>query len=103
EYLTNAAALGLFSLAVAATMTGLGAVLDRAGLALGALTVFLVGNALSAVSSAPELLPQPWGEVGQWLPIGAGATLLRSAAWFGGAGGGAAAWVLASWALAGLA
>jgi hypothetical protein len=103
DYLVNAAALGLFSLAVAATMTGLGAVLDRAGLALGALTVFLVGNALSAVSSAPELLPQPWGVVGQWLPIGSGATLLRSVAYFDGNGGGTAALILATYAVAGLA
>jgi hypothetical protein len=103
DYLVNAAALGLFSLAVAATMTGLGAVLDRAGLALGALTVFLVGNALSAVSSAPEMLPQPWGVVGQWLPIGSGATLLRSVAYFDGNGGGTAALILGTYAVVGLA
>ncbi len=103
DYLVNAAVLGLFSLAVAATMTGLGAVLDRAGLALGALTIFLVGNALSAVSSAPELLPQPWGAVRQWLPIGSGATLLRSMAYFDGNGGGTAALILGTYAVVGLA
>jgi hypothetical protein len=102
-YLANAAALGLFGMAVAATMTGLGAVLDKAGLALGAVTVFLVGNALSAVSSAPELLPQPWGAVGQWLPIGSGATLLRSVAYFDGHGGATAALILATYAVVGLA
>jgi hypothetical protein len=103
DYLVSAGALGLFSLAVAATMTGLGAVLDRAGLALGAVTVFLVGNALSAVGSAPELLPQPWGTVGQWLPIGSGGTLLRSVAYFDGNGGGTAALILAAYAVLGLA
>jgi hypothetical protein len=102
DYLANAAALGLFGLAVAATMTGLGAVLDRAGLALGALTVFLIGNALSAVGSAPELLPQPWGAVGQWLPIGSGGTLLRSVAYFDGHGGGTAALILATYVVVGL-
>jgi hypothetical protein len=81
DYLTNAAAIGLFALAAAATVTGLGAALGGAGIGLGALLVFLVGNPLSAVAAAPELLPQPWGEVGQWLPAGAGATLLRSVAW----------------------
>ena len=101
DYWTVAGVLGLFGVAVAATMTGLGAVLDRAGLALGALTVFLIGNALGAVSAAPELLPQPWGAVGQWLPIGAGATLLRSAAWFDG-GGAVAAGVLTAYAVIGL-
>jgi hypothetical protein len=54
------------------------------------------------VSAAPELLPQPWGEVGQWLPVGAGATLLRSAAYFDWAGGTQALWVLAATALLGL-
>jgi hypothetical protein len=102
DYLANAAVIGLFSLAVAATMSGLGAVADRAGVALGAVTVFLVGNALSAVGSAAALLPQPWGEVGQWLPIGAGGTLLRSVAYFDGNGGAAGAWVLTAYVLGGL-
>jgi hypothetical protein len=103
DYLANAGVLALFGLAVAATMTGLGAVLDRAGLALGALVVFLVGNALSAVGSAPELLPQPWGAVGQWLPIGSGGTLLRSVAYFDGNGGATAALILGTYAVVGLA
>lgn len=103
DYLANAGVLALFGLAVAAIITGLGAVLDRAGLALGALLVFLVGNALSAVGSAPELLPQPWGAVGQWLPIGSGGTLLRSVAYFDGNGGATAALILATYAVVGLA
>jgi hypothetical protein len=94
--------MALFALAVAGTVAGLGALLDRAGLALGALVVFLVGNALSGVGSAPELLPQPWGEVGQWLPIGAGGTLLRSVAYFDGHGGAAALTVLTAYAIVGL-
>ncbi|MEU7902622.1 ABC transporter permease [Actinoplanes sp. NPDC049118] len=102
DYLSNAAVMGLFGLAVAGTVAGLAAVLDRAGLALGALTVFLVGNALSGVSSAAELLPQPWGAVGQLLPIGAGSTLLRSVAYFDGNGAGAAIWVLCAYAVGGL-
>ena len=94
--------MGLVGLAIAGTITGLGAVLDRAGPALGAVLVFLVGNALSGVASAPELLPQPWGEFGQWLPIGAGGTLLRSVAYFDGNGGLIAAGVLSAYALVGL-
>jgi hypothetical protein len=101
-FLTNAAAIGLFALAAAATVAGLGAALGGAGLGLGALLVFLVGNPLSAVSAAPELLPQPWGEVGQWLPVGAGATLLRSVGWFDGAGATQQLWVLVGWAVLGL-
>ncbi|MEU9741800.1 hypothetical protein AB0E12_21710 [Micromonospora chersina] len=97
------AAIGLFALAAAATVAGLGALLGRAGLGLGALLVFLVGNPLSAVAAAPELLPQPWGVVGQFLPVGAGGTLLRSAAFFDGAGAGRSLAVLAGYALVGLA
>jgi hypothetical protein len=103
DYLMNAAAIGLFALAAAATVAGLGSLLGRAGVMLGALLVFLVANPLSAVGSAPELLPEPWGAVGQLLPVGAGATLLRSTAYFDGAGGGTAALILAAYALVGLA
>ncbi|MFC8849553.1 MULTISPECIES: hypothetical protein [unclassified Micromonospora] len=99
----EAAAIGLFALAAGGAVAGLGAVLGRPGIGLGALLVFLVGNPLSAVGVAPELLPQPWGTVGQWLPVGAGGTLLRSVAFFGGAGSGRSLAVLAGYALTGLA
>ncbi|MBM2622198.1 hypothetical protein JIG36_42515 [Actinoplanes sp. LDG1-06] len=102
DHLAVAAALGLFALALASAMTGLAAVLDRGGLALGAVVMFLVGNALAGIAAAPELLPQPWGEVGQWLPIGAGAQLLRSAAYFDGAGAAQAIAVLTAYAGIGL-
>lgn len=102
DYLTDAGVLALFALAVAATITGLGALLGRAGLALGVVLVFLVGNALSAVGSAPELLPQPWGAYGQWLPIGSGGTMLRSVAYFDGNGSRTAATVLTAYAVIGL-
>ncbi|WP_422771821.1 hypothetical protein ACN28C_01480 [Plantactinospora sp. WMMC1484] len=102
DAVANGAVLGLVGLAVAASVCGLGAVLGRAGLGLGAVLVFLVGNPLSAVAAAPELLPQPWGAVGQWLPVGAGGTLLRSTAFFDGAGAASALLVLAGYATAGL-
>ncbi|WP_416901169.1 hypothetical protein [Micromonospora echinospora] len=100
--LAEAGAMGLFALAASATVAGLAALLGRAGIGLGALLVFLVGNPLSAVSAAPELLPQPWGTVGQWLPAGAGGTLLRSAAFFDGAGAGQALATLAGYAVIGV-
>jgi hypothetical protein len=61
----------------------------------------LVGNPLSAVSSAPELLPQPMGAIGQLLPPGAGGNLLRSTAFFDGAAAGGPIAVLAVWVLVG--
>jgi hypothetical protein len=102
HYLANAAAIGLFALAASAVVAGLGSVVGYPGIGLGALLVFLVANPLSAVSAAPELLPQPWGEVGQWLPVGAGATLLRSAAYFDWAGAARPAAILAGYAVIGL-
>lgn len=101
-YLANAAAIGLFSLAIAAMLAGLGTLLGRAGIGLGAILLFLVGNSLGAVAAAPELLPQPWGAVGRWLPVGAGADLLRSTAFFDGAGAGASIGALAGYVLLGV-
>ena len=102
DYLANAAVVGLLALAMAAAVAGLGAVLGAGGIALAALALLLLGNPLSGLTSAPELLPQPWGAVGQLLPPGAGGTLLRSVAFFDAAGAAAPAWVLAAWATAGL-
>ncbi|SBT51712.1 hypothetical protein [Micromonospora auratinigra] len=102
DVLLEAGAVGLFALAAASTVAGLASLLGTPGVGIGALLVFLVGNPLSAVSAAPELLPRPWGTVGQFLPVGAGGTLLRSAAFFDGAGGARALAVLVGYALVGL-
>lgn len=84
-YPVLAAVAGLVSFAVAGAVVGLAAVLGRAGIGIAALTMLLIGNPFSAATSAPELLPQPWGAVGQLLPPGAAASLLRSVAFFDGA------------------
>ncbi len=102
SYLAAAGAIALLALAVTGAVTGLGAVGGNAGIGLSVLVVFLLGNPISALATAPELLPQPWGTVGQFLPLGSGATLLRSAAFFGGAGSTRALSVLAVWAVVGL-
>jgi hypothetical protein len=102
SYLGGATAIALLTGAIAATVAGLYALLGRAGIAVGAVLVFLVGNPLSGLASAPELLPQPWGEIGQFLPVGAGATLIRSAAYFAWAGGPRGAIVLAASVVVGL-
>ena len=98
-----AGALTLGVLATGLTLLGLGSLFGRIGLALGAATALLVGNPLSGLASAPELLPRGWGEFGQWLPQGAGATLLRSTAFFDGAGATLPVIVLSCWALLGAA
>jgi hypothetical protein len=98
-----AAGLTLGLLAAGLSMLGLGSLFGRGGLAIGALLALLLGNPLSGLSSAPEMLPSGWGTLGQWLPQGATATLLRSTAYFDGAGATTAIAVLACWAVAGTA
>lgn len=98
---TGALTLGV--LATGLTLLGLGSLFGRVGLALGALAALLVGNPLSGLNSAPELLPRGWGQFGQFLPQGANATLLRSAAFFDGAGGAVPVIVLTCWVAVGTA
>ena len=102
SYLAVAGAIALVALAIAATVSGLAAVLGPPGIALGVVIVFLFGNPISGVAAAPELLPEPWGSVGQVLPPGAGVSLVRSAAFFDGAGSAAPLWTLVAWAVVGL-
>ncbi len=93
-----AAGLTLGVLAAGLTMLGLGSLFGRVGLAMGALLALLIGNPLSGLNSAPEMLPSGWGELGQWLPQGATATLLRSTAFFDGAGSTMPILILTCWA-----
>jgi hypothetical protein len=96
---------GVVALGIAATalgLLGLYAVGREVGLALGAATIVLLGNPLSGLASAPELLPSGWGTFGQLLPPGATGTLLRSVSWFDGAGAGTPLLVLTTWCVAGL-
>lgn len=96
---------GLLALAYAASglaLVGARALLGRAGLALVAPVLLLVGNPLSAATSAPEMLPGGWAGLGQALPPGALVTALRGVAFFDGAGAVAPALVLTAWAAGGL-
>jgi hypothetical protein len=103
DWAANAAVLSLTVLAIASIVAGLKSLFGEAGAALGALTMILIGNPFSAVATAPELLPTPVGGIGQLLPPGAGANLLRSTGYFDGAAAGGHVLVLAAWAVTGLA
>jgi hypothetical protein len=102
EAVATWAALSLIVLAIGATTAGLIALIGAAGLGLGILLMIFIGNPFSGVTSAPELLPAPVGTIGQWLPPGAGASLLRSTAYFGGHGAAGHLTVLLVWIAAGL-
>ena len=102
DWWANSAALSLTVAAIAATVTGLYALLGKAGVALGALTMIFIGNPFSGVATSPDMLPSGAGWLGQLLPPGAGGNLLRSTGFFDGAGAGQHIAVLALWALLGL-
>jgi len=97
------AGLSLTILAISASTSGLIALVGPLGLALAAVLMVFVGNPFSGVTSAPELLPDWVRLIGQWLPPGAGANLLRSSAYFGGDGAAAHLGVLIAWAALGFA
>ncbi|MEV7585265.1 ABC transporter permease [Streptomyces erythrochromogenes] len=98
----EAGVLALTVAAIAGGVAGLHALLGKAGIGLGALLIVLLGNPFSGAAGAPQLLPEPAGFIGQWLPPGAGASLLRSVAFFDGAGAAGPALVLSVWAVLGL-
>jgi hypothetical protein len=102
DWWANAGAFSLTIFAIGATVLGLKALMGEGGIAVTALTMIFIGNPLSAAGSAPELLPQPVGWLGQLLPPGAGSNLLRSTGYFDGAGASGHIWVLVAWATLGL-
>ncbi|MFF4232980.1 ABC transporter permease [Streptomyces sp. NPDC001820] len=99
----EAGVLALTVLATSAGVAGLGALMGTPGVALGGLLMVLIGNPFSGAASAPELLPEPAGALGRLLPPGAGATTLRSVAYFDGSAAGASVLTLSLWAVLGLA
>ncbi|WP_409473671.1 ABC transporter permease [Streptomyces sp. HC307] len=98
----EAGALGLSTLAVSGAVAGLAALLGPAGVGIASGVVMLLGNPFSAAGSAPEMLPEPAGTIGQWLPPGAGTSLLRSVSYFDGAAWVGPALTLTWWAALGL-
>ncbi|MFH9610136.1 ABC transporter permease [Streptomyces sp. NPDC017448] len=103
DWWAEAGAVALTVLAIGSAVAGLAALLGPRGIGVGALLMVLLGNSFSGVTSAPELLPEPVGTIGQWLPPGAGGSLLRSVAFFDGGAAGGAVLTLSLWSTLGLA
>jgi hypothetical protein len=97
SHLAVAAAIAapIFTISIFSTATA--SLIGRFGFAVAGTIMMLLSNPLSAASSAPELLPTPWGTIGQDLPAGAASTLIRSTAFFHGHGGAHAEAVLGVW------
>ncbi|MEU0058374.1 ABC transporter permease [Streptomyces sp. NPDC006334] len=102
DWWAEAGTLALSTLAVSAAVAGCAALLGPAGIGLVALTVMFIGNAFSGAASAPQMLPEPAGEIGRWLPPGAGTTMLRSVSFFDGAAATGPALTLTWWAALGI-
>jgi hypothetical protein len=68
DFWATSAVVALAIGATTAAILGLERLFGRAGLAFGAALMVLLGNPLSGLTSAPELLPSGWGTLGQLLP-----------------------------------
>ncbi|KQY41974.1 hypothetical protein [Cellulomonas sp. Root137] len=102
SYAVNAGIVGLAILAIAGVIVGCVSVVGRAGVAIGPVLFLLVANPIASAAQPWQMLPAPWGAIGQWMPPGAAAALLRDESYFPAADT-TQLWVaLASWALLGL-
>ncbi|WP_218013645.1 hypothetical protein [Georgenia sp. 311] len=97
---TGAMALGIASLAM--PLAGLQEALGSKGFTLSAMVMMFLGNPLAGIATTSAWLPPVLGTFGQLLPPGAAGTLVRSAAYFDGAGGLTAALTLVTWFVLGL-
>ncbi|WP_405739905.1 ABC transporter permease [Streptomyces sp. NBC_00028] len=102
DWWAEAGVFGLAALAVSGAVAGLAALLGTAGIGIASGVIMLLGNPFSGAASAPQMLPAPAGVIGQWLPPGASATLLRSVAYFDGAAAAGPVLTLTWWAALGL-
>lgn len=99
----NAGVLSLIVLAISSVLAGCVAVAGLRGIAIAIVLMLFMGNPWSGITSAPELMPTSVGITGQLLPPGAGGSLLRSTAFFDGAGSWVPLTVLIVWILVGVA
>lgn len=102
DYWINSAAIALALAAIAAPITGFVALIGRAGIAVGPVVMLLFANPISAAAIPKEFIPEPLGDVGQWFPPGAAATLMRELSYFPAADTLFPWLVLAAWAVGGL-
>jgi hypothetical protein len=72
------------------------------GIGLAILLFVVLGNPSAGGAYPAPLLPPFWAAIGPWLPPGAGTGAVRGIVYFGGAGAGTGALVLAGYAVVGL-
>ena len=103
NYFANAGVIGLTLLGIGSIIVGFSSIVGRIGAAIGPVLFLLIANPISSATAPLELLPKPWGLVGQWFPPGAGSTLLRDISYFPHAPVTFPWLVLGTWAVVGLA
>jgi hypothetical protein len=103
NYLVNSAAIALALAAIGTVVVGLTSLIGRPGIVLSVILFILFANPLSAATQPVEFLLEPWGAIGQWMPPGAGATLVRDLSYFPTADASFAWLVLSGWVVLGIA
>lgn len=103
SYWLLALGFGLGIAAISYAVLGLAKNLGPAGFSIGAVTMMFIANPISGLATGWQWLPHPWGTIGQFLPVGAAGTVLRSVAYFHGHGATRGWIVLLCWALGGFA
>lgn len=102
EFWVEAAVIALALAAIAAPITGVVALIGRAGIAVGPVVMLLFANPISSSTMPKEFLPGAWGQIGQWFPPGAAANLLRDVSYFPRADATFSWLVLGAWTVGGL-
>ncbi|GAA1700769.1 hypothetical protein GCM10009808_18080 [Microbacterium sediminicola] len=78
----NALGLAVSVGAIASTITGIAGLIGPLGVGVGSAFTMLIANPISAATVPVQFIASPWGAIGQWLPPGAAATLVRNLSYF---------------------
>lgn len=103
HYWMHALALGMGILAIGATITGLGSLLGRAGLGIGAVLMMLIGNPWGGMLVPTAFLPGFMGWLGSHMPNGNVITVIQNISFFPAASQAGQWWTFIIWAAIGLA
>jgi hypothetical protein len=98
----NSLAVTLSVLAISTFIVGMTSLIGSRGIAVGAVLAMLIGNPISGAAQPAQFLPGAWGEIGQYFPPGAGATLMRDLSYFPDASTLQAWLVLSGWVALGI-
>ncbi len=102
DYLVIAAVIAAGVAATSFFVAGLGSLIGIRAIGLGAILTIFIANPLSGLATGWWWLPDPWGTIGRYMPIGADGHLLRSIAFFDGNDAEGACATLIVWILVGV-